>query len=273
MARLAYNVNYSSPRQLPSANSKPHLLDDDGDSILGEHLDLISPTMSPNSHLIRRESFADTTSTFSPREGSWPDFFSHETSPANPTTAASHVFPENSATSFMRPDTSHGPSFVSQSSAWYPAGSQGSNTPTAAFDGFGHDYDTKSTRPSYANDGLPTDHPNGFTSLPMRPSAAFHPVATHSISPQSGPDWLSGSSPEQAEFQNIPANPPLESPNYHHAPSLVRRDGIRKKNARFEIPAERTLRTIDHLINQTNDEAELKELKQQKRLLRNRQAA
>ena len=54
---------------------------------------------------------------------------------------------------------------------------------------------------------------------------------------------------------------------------LLRRDGIRKKNARFEIPAERNLRTIDQLINQTNDEGEIKELKQQKRLLRNRQAA
>ena len=50
-------------------------------------------------------------------------------------------------------------------------------------------------------------------------------------------------------------------------------DGIRKKNARFEIPAERNLHNIDTLIMQTQDEAERKELKQQKRLLRNRQAA
>jgi len=53
----------------------------------------------------------------------------------------------------------------------------------------------------------------------------------------------------------------------------MRRDGIRKKNARFEIPAERTLSNIDYLINQSNDDQEIKELKQQKRLLRNRQAA
>jgi hypothetical protein len=53
----------------------------------------------------------------------------------------------------------------------------------------------------------------------------------------------------------------------------ARRDGIRKKNARFEIPAERTLSNIDHLISQSNNEDEIKELKQQKRLLRNRQAA
>ena len=50
-------------------------------------------------------------------------------------------------------------------------------------------------------------------------------------------------------------------------------DGIRKKNPRFEIPQERTLENIDALIASTSDEQEKKELKQQKRLLRNRQAA
>jgi hypothetical protein len=57
------------------------------------------------------------------------------------------------------------------------------------------------------------------------------------------------------------------------SPLTLRRDGIRKKNARFEIPAERTLSNIDHLISQSSNEEEIKELKQQKRLLRNRQAA
>ena len=50
-------------------------------------------------------------------------------------------------------------------------------------------------------------------------------------------------------------------------------DGFRKKSARFEIPQERNLENIDALIASTNDEQEKKELKQQKRLLRNRQAA
>jgi hypothetical protein len=54
---------------------------------------------------------------------------------------------------------------------------------------------------------------------------------------------------------------------------LRRGDGIRKKNARFDIPAERNLGNIDQLIAQSKDEQEIKELKQQKRLLRNRQAA
>lgn len=55
--------------------------------------------------------------------------------------------------------------------------------------------------------------------------------------------------------------------------SIMRPDGIRKKNARFEIPQGRNLHNIDSLILATTDESEKKELKQQKRLLRNRQAA
>ncbi|KAK3111687.1 hypothetical protein LTR53_012798 [Teratosphaeriaceae sp. CCFEE 6253] len=54
---------------------------------------------------------------------------------------------------------------------------------------------------------------------------------------------------------------------------IARRDGIRKKNGRIEIPEERNIRTIDELIDVTTDEDVLKELKQQKRLLRNREAA
>lgn len=63
------------------------------------------------------------------------------------------------------------------------------------------------------------------------------------------------------------------SPTIRSHNELRRGDGIRKKNARFDIPAERTLHNIDTLIAQSTDEGEIKELKQQKRLLRNRQAA
>jgi hypothetical protein len=54
---------------------------------------------------------------------------------------------------------------------------------------------------------------------------------------------------------------------------VMRSDGIRKKNAKFDIPAERNINTIDTLIAHAGTEEEKKELKQQKRLLRNRQAA
>ena len=42
---------------------------------------------------------------------------------------------------------------------------------------------------------------------------------------------------------------------------------------RFEIPPGRSLQNIDHLIASSHNEEEKKELKAQKRLLRNRQAA
>ena len=54
---------------------------------------------------------------------------------------------------------------------------------------------------------------------------------------------------------------------------ILRPDGVRKKNAKFDIPEERNLTTLDSLIKHAKSEGELKELKMQKRLLRNREAA
>ena len=62
-------------------------------------------------------------------------------------------------------------------------------------------------------------------------------------------------------------SPPLTSVD------MQRRDGIRKKNGRIDIPHERNIHTIDEMIEKASDEEVLKELKQQKRLLRNREAA
>jgi len=48
---------------------------------------------------------------------------------------------------------------------------------------------------------------------------------------------------------------------------------LQKKNTRVEIPPERTLQNIDDLIRGASSEEQIKELKKQKRLLRNRKAA
>lgn len=88
------------------------------------------------------------------------------------------------------------------------------------------------------------------------------------MSPQSSQGWM------PAPMDLADAAAAAKSSSYRNgSPLTLRRDGIRKKNARFEIPAERTLSNIDHLISQSTNEEEVKELKQQKRLLRNRQAA
>ena len=90
------------------------------------------------------------------------------------------------------------------------------------------------------------------------------------MSPQSSQGgWASASS--DGIDQQTAANSPTFRPESPHL--VLRSDGIRKKNARFEIPANRQLHNIDALIAEAKDDVMKKELKQQKRLLRNRQAA
>lgn len=97
------------------------------------------------------------------------------------------------------------------------------------------------------------------------------PPSAVSMSPQSSQGgWASTTSSDSAEQR---ANLRSPYPRPMSPMTVVRSDGIRKKNARFEIPKERNLSNIDTLIMQTSNEQEKKELKQQKRLLRNRQAA
>jgi hypothetical protein len=91
------------------------------------------------------------------------------------------------------------------------------------------------------------------------------------MSPHSHQDWMAIAQQEMegrpGPRQMRPNSPPRTMVD------LQRRDGIRKKNGRIDIPQERNIHTIDQLIETTKDEDMLKELKQQKRLLRNREAA
>ena len=96
-------------------------------------------------------------------------------------------------------------------------------------------------------------------------------------SPRSETGWLSVSSSDHTEKAPAPASAfqPDQIPFFVDNPPRLRPDGVRKKNARFEIPEERRVDTIDSLIKAADPKNErlMKELKQQKRLLRNRQAA
>ena len=110
-----------------------------------------------------------------------------------------------------------------------------------------------------------------FASTSNYPYQSQNPASAVSMSPQSSQGgWASAASSDSAE-QRVD----LRSPRFRPMSpmTVMRSDGIRKKNARFEIPKERNLNNIDTLILQSTDEQEKKELKQQKRLLRNRQAA
>jgi hypothetical protein len=101
----------------------------------------------------------------------------------------------------------------------------------------------------------------------VRPSAVFQAGLEQPMSPHTHSDWMAFN---QQEMNARPGSKPNTPPRSF---SPRRDGGIRKKNTRFDIPADRNLFNIDNLIQSCTNEDDLKELKQQKRLLRNRQAA
>ncbi|KAF2199638.1 hypothetical protein GQ43DRAFT_433218 [Delitschia confertaspora ATCC 74209] len=116
---------------------------------------------------------------------------------------------------------------------------------------------------AFGSHGLPVNN--------VRPSSVFPSAQPERpLSPHTNSEWMAFN---QQEMDARPG-PKRMRPNSPPRSFSPRRDGgIRKKNARFDIPHERTLVNIDLLIANCNNEEEMKELKQQKRLLRNRQAA
>lgn len=123
---------------------------------------------------------------------------------------------------------------------------------------------------------VPEPQQQMFHGLPVhanvRPSAVFPSApAEQPMSPHTHADWMAFNQNEMDSRPGPKRMRPNTPPPRGFSP---RRDGgIRKKNARFDIPAERNLFNIDQLIASCTNEDEMKELKQQKRLLRNRQAA
>lgn len=89
------------------------------------------------------------------------------------------------------------------------------------------------------------------------------------MSPDSNGEWEA--TPEK-EGSMFPTHMSTASPA-KKTEKQRRGDGVRKKNAKIAIPRGRTVSIIEQMILKTTDEAELKELKLQKRLLRNREAA
>ncbi|KAH0348340.1 hypothetical protein KCU81_g3273, partial [Aureobasidium melanogenum] len=125
----------------------------------------------------------------------------------------------------------------------------------------------------YENSPFPGSLPSDQALFPPHSLTQGHHVSASpqaSLSPPTHADWMDMTGP----------NKPLKSADVkpikpRHQPLLRRdtRDGIRKKNAKIPIPSEITLENIDDLIEGCTDEDEMKQLKAQKRLLRNREAA
>jgi len=148
-------------------------------------------------------------------------------------------------------------------------------TSTKSFEPFGQDFESGAPS-AFMSVGPNSASTYGVPMHNVRPSSVFPPAQSATprpISPHSNKDWMAMHAAQEAESRPLPKRMRPSSPPRTYSPFPRRDGGIRKKNARFDIPAERSLQNIDQLIASCNDEDQIKELKQQKRLLRNRQAA
>ncbi|KAF2186827.1 hypothetical protein K469DRAFT_725509 [Zopfia rhizophila CBS 207.26] len=224
-----------------------------------------------------------TTSTqgiFSPDTSLWEDFSAGQfvDRTAN-SSVVNHngnnpFFTEQSNNPFARLPANQAATYGQQT--WPTQDNSGSRTPTASkpLNPFGPgDFDSTQSFVPVASHipstfgshhGLPV-HNN------VRPSSVFPSAQPEQpLSPHTNSEWMAFN---QQEMESRPGPKRMRPSSPPRSFSPRRDGGIRKKNARFDIPAERNLLNIDQLIASCTNEEEMKELKQQKRLLRNRQAA
>ncbi|KAL2756306.1 hypothetical protein ACRALDRAFT_1070618 [Sodiomyces alcalophilus JCM 7366] len=222
--------------------------------------------MSPAMANSRRESFAIGSSLFSPKTEDWHSVDMQSIPSNNP--FIGNQSQQHSNNPFFRLDRPDPSPFGPASNAWSLGNGSGSCTPLPQFDGLpAAEFDASlfHQQPMQSHAPLtpitPFGNPSGPVNMFASLGSANQPITS---APQKA--WI-GQNESMAKKMR-PNTPSIRSHN-----DLRRGDGIRKKNARFDIPAERNLNNIDQLIAQSTDEQEIKELKQQKRLLRNRQAA
>lgn len=153
--------------------------------------------------------------------------------------------------------------------AWNSQGNVGSdNSNAATFPAFNTDLDDVKPEEPFNHDVAQPPHQNLYGGLPQHSAPDYRHDATSAASPQ----WSTSSSDA---VEKIPRSGHVQSPTFNHNAPHLRRDGVRKKNARFDIPDGHNVHTIDLLIaaaDPTNED-KIRTLKQEKRLLRNRQAA
>ncbi|KAL1841202.1 hypothetical protein VTJ49DRAFT_7323 [Mycothermus thermophilus] len=263
------SFTYRTPLSVDTAQAQKIFEEEDtilDDNILDQSALDSGLEMSPSMVDSRRESFGVAPSLFSPKTEDWQSVDMQSVPSNNP-------FYNQSTNPFLPVDQTQ--PVIYQSQPWpMTATTSASATPQLqAFDGLPVEYDSAATNMAmFPRPGAPLQTPTNPFGTPVNPVGMFqslgHPApAAMPTSPQKDA-WMAQDLKAQALKRARPASPLIRSHN-----ELRRGDGIRKKNARFDIPAERNLSNIDQLIAQSTDEQEIKELKQQKRLLRNRQAA
>ncbi|KFY14352.1 hypothetical protein V492_02680 [Pseudogymnoascus sp. VKM F-4246] len=250
--------NYYRPSQLSIDTQSERFFDDDDASILDENIldgSALDSGLDMSPSMSRRDSYA----LFSPKTEDWQHVDMQASNSNNP-------FGEHNPNNPFLNMGQASNTYPQQQphNGWSLPNTSGSCTPMQTFDGLPAEFQSNSgfrTAPAHTLFGNGATQPSLF-------SPASTVVESMPASPQK--DWAA---PESIEHRGMPKRMRPGSPGLRSHSPLMRRDGIRKKNARFDIPAERNLLNIDHLIQQSTDEGEIKELKQQKRLLRNRQAA
>ncbi|BCS21240.1 putative bZIP transcription factor [Aspergillus puulaauensis] len=266
MARFsqpAFDFYHQHPSTLDAKPSSTSYLEEDDMSVLDDKI--LDSTSDLTSADHRRHSYEQGADAFQHRDSVWSDF-SHSASSTQSrhSSQVGHPFFESTPNPFMRMDGLP----YGQPQTWAISKDSGSCTPSAMYEPYPADMENTSVAP-FAGGAVGPVNTVSMPSMSYRQHMGFAPPGAVAMSPQSSQGWMPA-----ATDMHDPGSRPKASPTYRNSsPLSVRRDGIRKKNARFEIPAERTLSNIDHLISQSTNEEEIKELKQQKRLLRNRQAA
>ncbi|KAL4925488.1 putative bZIP transcription factor [Aspergillus undulatus] len=267
MARFsqpAFDFYHQHPSALDAKPPSTSYPEDDDMSVLDDKiLDTTSSDYtSAADH--RRHSYEQGPDAFQHRDSVWSDFSqSVSSNQSRHNSQVGHPYFESAPNPFMRMDGLP----YGQPQPWSMSKDSGSCTPSAMYENYPTDMDNASVAP-FSGGAVGPVNTISMPSMYSRQHMGFAPPGAVAMSPQSSQGWMPASTdmPDPGR--------PKNSPTYRNSsPLSVRRDGIRKKNARFEIPAERTLSNIDALINQSTNDEEIKELKQQKRLLRNRQAA
>ncbi|CAK1355032.1 hypothetical protein CB0940_01196 [Cercospora beticola] len=242
---------------------------------------ILDPDMhSPTGTSFRKDSFANTHGVLSPADSqAWDHQYSGPIAVESTAPGAPGPFHDDAAV-FVRQQPLHPPPAFAQQhqpGPWPFEHGSGDCTPTTGaefmpppppFEGGSHYVHNRAD----SAHGSFSHHPP-HQQFPQHAEAHFIPApqVQTPMSPHSHQDWMGMAQQEMegrpSSKRMRPSSPPRTMIDFQ------RRDGIRKKNGRIDIPHERNIQTIDELIEQTTDEDTLKELKQQKRLLRNREAA
>lgn len=251
-------------------------IDEEGNPVLDEHiLDDSSTDMSGAGFGQRHDSFATTTYPRSQGENPWTAFPPDAgIAPFHPINIHGNSFPPPGPPQLPQTNS---PQYVpygeNNAASWQQRTKSDARPHDAFYQPYESQFDVKPKEPFDNNAAQSLQPPPPPTHGHLGPDALdYQRYVAATASPQSETGWLSASSSDHPE--RMPKREPISRFVFDNPPHL-RRDGVRKKNARFDIPEGRTVNTIDSFIRQCdpNDETALKELKQQKRLLRNRQAA